>query len=321
ARALPSFASMRLGGGPVNGGTAPTLFRVVDDVVVDQHPALEMFERRRRAQGGTGISPRGEVIAGEDENRSKSLAPPQCELAVYLEIRSDRRGSEASRSTVRSVQLPFERRQKAVEGGEVHGRCIWTSMLFNGPGFRRRDGVRSVRYALERGRRGNGSATRCGEADPRRSHASHERRIPLLFSRRPEYRLARNDPPAAGGPGECSRPAGRPYPGPSPARLLSGDCGSRRDHRRGSSLRGARPPARPRSILGRGAARPSGERIAPSPSQRPTTRWGRSPGPDLARLGRPRARPSVLSPGIRTETGLPAREDRHRPVAARPRSH
>ena len=65
---------------PVQRRPPSALRRVVDDVVVDQHPALEVLERRGRRKRGSRALPGRDMVTGEDQERSEPLSPTEGEL-------------------------------------------------------------------------------------------------------------------------------------------------------------------------------------------------------------------------------------------------
>ncbi len=319
ARPEPTLGPMGRFELPVDRRPATTLGRVVDDVVVDEHPALEVLDGGRRVQRRPRIASGGREVAPEHEDGPEPLAAAERELEIDVEVRPKRGGCGPSLERVRPPQALLDRRKIAIETREVHGGCLWTTIVYNAPELARLDGHSHVRPAGRRSGRSNGAEARFGEADPGGPRPPNERRLPLRVPGGPAHGLARDRSSAA-----CGRRRRTDTARSADARALAATHRRRGREgewhgRGGSPIRGTGPPARLREPSGRRAAG-STRGPAPAPAQRPTAGRHDAAGEDLARLGRPRPRVAVLPPGGPDEARVPSREGRGRPCAARPRA-
>lgn len=92
------------------------------------------------------------MIAGENQERSEPLPPPQRELPIEPYVRTDRRRCLAPEPVVGGAERPLDPREVPTEPGEVHGGFDCTPSVFNADPHPPGDGDRPVRPARLRPR-------------------------------------------------------------------------------------------------------------------------------------------------------------------------
>jgi hypothetical protein len=69
----------------MNRGASSPLFRVVDDIVVDEHPALKVLHAGRCAERRSGFPPGGDMKSPQHEQGPQALTPSEGEFFQHPE--------------------------------------------------------------------------------------------------------------------------------------------------------------------------------------------------------------------------------------------